>query len=159
MRTWRSKRVVSSDVSRGAAKILRSGLVSGLLGASLLQAGCENRQVAVFTVEGRPAAASVLGVYSRINSGDWKGDTVRSNLDQYGVEVPIDTSGLLETHAFAYQNDVPCSLGNGLGSLEMPGKYRQNGMFAMTATSGRCVGATEPVDFPKQRQAVWASAP
>lgn len=130
-----------------------------LLSAALVQTGCENRQVAVFTVEGRPGTASVLGVYSRINSGEWKGDVVRNNLDQFGVEVPLDTSGLLETQAFAYQNDLPCSLGTGTGTVEMPGKYRQNSMFAMSSTTNRCVGASEPVDFPKQKLAVWAAAP
>lgn len=130
-----------------------------LLGAMLsLPAGCEDRQVAVISVDNRPAGSTSLGVYYALDNGPLKSAAVTDNLDQFGIELPIDTTGQLQTQVFAYQNGVPCSVANGSGSIDMPGKYRQNLDLPLTPTSSRCVAATEPVDFPTQKMAIFALA-
>jgi hypothetical protein len=96
--------------------------------------------------------------YYQLNGGPVQVSQVQQDLDEFGIEVPVGTSGLLQAQVFGYNNNVLCSLASGSGSVQMPGEYRQNLSIPLQGTSSKCTAATEPAAFPMQHMAVWAAS-
>lgn len=131
--------------------------------ASLLSlatlSGCENRQVAVVFLKNRNEATTALGAYYKLNEPTYRSAGVRNNLDRFGIEAQLGTTGDLDVQVFSYANDIPCSLGSGGGIVRLPGEFRQNLTIDLSSTSTTCIGGKEPVDFPTKGMAVWAKSP
>lgn len=137
----------------------RALLSAGVLLWAAATVGCENRQVAVISLNHRAPASTGLGVYYRMTGEPtYKSAGVRGNLDRFGIEAQLGTQGDLEAQVFAYANDIPCSLSSGNGTVHLPGEYRQNLTIDMNSTTNTCVGGTEPAGFPTGKMAVWARA-
>src|SRR5262245_42892423 len=106
----------------------------GLGCALLTAAACEDRQVALITLDDLPEQTTGLGVYSRLTkstgTGPWQSAAVAPN-SRFGIEVPIDVVGQLEAQVFAYKNGVPCILASGQTAVDLPGKYRQDARISL----------------------------
>ena len=148
--------------SRGRSPRTSRSLTAFSIAGSLLSlatlGGCENRQVAVIFLKNRSESATALGAYYKLNEPTFRSSGVQGNLDRFGIEAQLGTTGDLEVQVFSYANEVPCSLNSGNGTVKLPGEYRQNLTLDLATTTSTCIGAAEPVDFPKQNMAVWARA-
>lgn len=143
----------------GPSRLFTALSVAGSLCSVAAQSGCENRQVAVVFLKNRSETATALGAYYKLNEPTFRSAGVRGNLDRFGIEAQLGTTGELDVQVFSYANDIPCSLGSGSGTVRLPGEYRQNLTIDLSQTSSTCTGGKEPVDFPTQRMAVWAKSP
>jgi hypothetical protein len=127
--------------------------------AAVALSGCDGRQVAVVSLQGRPDSDS-LGVYASLSTvTDHSLVTgFSSSLDQFGVEVPQGQSGTLSVNVYAYKNGVPCVRGAASGDVELPGQYKQDLSLTMkaAATAG-CDGLSEKIGLPAN-PVLWASA-
>lgn len=133
--------------------------LAGCLLSVAAQAGCENRQVAVIFLKNRAPEATALGAYYKLNEPTYRSAGVRQNLDRFGIEAQLGTTGDLDVQVFSYANDIPCSLGSGNGTVRLPGEFRQNLNIDLSSSVSTCFGAKEPAGFPSQSMAVWAKAP
>lgn len=131
-----------------------------LFGGTLLcgLASCEDRQVLLVTVENQPPGLSSMGAYYRLNGGPWNGIGIRNPQERFGLELPVGQSALLDLQLFAYRNGIPCSIASSAGSVELPGKYRQDLSLKLAPSESRCVSASEPADFPTTKMSVSALA-
>lgn len=132
--------------------------LTGCLLSVAAQSGCENRQVAVIFLKNRAPEATSLGAYYKLNEPTYRSAGVRQNLDRFGIEAQLGTTGDLDVQVFSYANDVPCSLGSGTGTVHLPGEFRQNLNIDLSTTVSTCSGGQEPAGFPTQNMAVWAKA-
>jgi len=127
--------------------------------AAVALSGCDGRQVAVVSLQGRPDSDS-LGVYASLSTVTDRSlvTGISSSLDQFGVEVPQGQSGTLSVNVYAYKNGVPCVRGNASGDVELPGQYKQDLSLTMkaSATAG-CDGLSEKIGLPAN-PVLWASA-
>lgn len=141
----------------------RLGATAASLCGLLLAGACDPRQVAVFSVKD-PPENSGLGVYYQLDGGPIKGAAVRQEdaggrVNQFGIDVPVDTTGKLTAYLFGYHSGSPCSSSKGVGDVTLSGKYKQDVSVAMMPTvANSCVSLTEPVSFPN-KPALWAMGP
>ncbi|HNN91586.1 MAG TPA: hypothetical protein PKI03_04930 [Pseudomonadota bacterium] len=145
--------------SPGRSRSLTAFSVAGSLLSIATLGGCENRQVAVIFLKNRSEAATALGAYYKLNEPTFRSSGVHGNLDRFGIEAQLGTTGDLEVQVFSYANEIPCSLNSGNGTVKLPGEYRQNLTLDLATTTSTCAGAKEPVDFPTQKMSVWTKSP
>lgn len=130
-----------------------------LLAASLIAGtGCDQRNLAVLTLDGLPGSAMAITAYYRLDGGEWRSLVPQRALKQFGIELPKGRSAMLETQVFSYANRVPCSLGNATGSTELDGGSIRELTLSVATTTSRCNAAIEPADFPPGKMVVWANA-
>lgn len=138
----------------------RTGWAWGFwLAASLaFGVGCDQRNLAVISLDGVPSSAMATTAYYRLDGSEWKSIVPQRGLQQFGIELPKGRSAKLETQVFTYANRIPCSLGRAAGSAELDGGSIRELALSVTSTTNRCTAAVEPADFPLGRMLVWANA-
>jgi len=130
-----------------------------LLAASLVAgAGCDQRNLAVITLDGVPSSAMDITAYYRLDGAEWKSLLPERGLRQFGIELPKGRSARLETRIFSYASSIPCSLGKAGGAADLDGGSIRELTLSVTPTTNRCNAAVEPVDFPPGKMVVWANS-
>jgi hypothetical protein len=132
-----------------------------LLAASIVTgagAGCDQRNLAVITLDGLPSSATAVTAYYQLDGTEWKTIVPQRSLQQFGIELPEGRSAAFATQVFSYANRLPCSLGNAAGATDLDGGSIRELELNVTTTTKRCNAAVEPVDFPQGNMVVWANA-
>jgi hypothetical protein len=132
-----------------------------LLAASIVTgagAGCDQRNLAVITLDGLPSSATAVTDYYQLDGTEWKTIVPQRSLQQFGIELPEGRSAAFATQVFSYANRLPCSLGNAAGATDLDGGSIRELELNVTTTTKRCNAAVEPVDFPQGNMVVWANA-
>lgn len=127
-------------------------------GAAMAAMACDQRNLAVISLDDLPSSATAITAYYRLDGGEWKSLLPQRALRQFGIELPKDRSATLETQVFAYDKQIPCIHGSAAGETQLDGRSIRELGLAVSASTDRCTTIAEPADFPQGKLAVWAGA-
>lgn len=131
---------------------------SAAFGAILATAACDQRNLAVISLDEVPSSATATTAYYRLDGGEWKSVLPQRGLRQFGIELPKGRSAALETRVFAYDKQIPCIHGSAVGETQLDGGSIRELSLPVSVSTDRCTAAAEPADFPQGKLAVWAGA-